>query len=258
MTTIAVSGLMMTSDVQASTVKTFDNAATTGIINEEVLQKITRTNSVEVARVNTKFKLALNKTRVEQKREAERKAKEDAERKEAERKAKEEAEQKAKEEAERKAKAEAEAKRKAEEAKQQAKTQAQPVQQAPIETELQFGADGLLVMQSSGRAQQVVNLLLGIPGHSNGAGYHRSTGLDGLINQLSTSEAVWVLHRIEGAGFGQTGDGYAGGDSPASHTGDKSNQQTIRWKYPRTTSQLGYILLRRVLERRTAEYGTDT
>ena len=86
MTTIAVSGLMMTSDVQASTVKTFDDAATTGIINEEVLQKITRTNSVEVARVNTKFKLALNKTRVEQKREAERK--------EAERKAKEEAEQK--------------------------------------------------------------------------------------------------------------------------------------------------------------------
>ena len=222
MTTIAVSGLMMTSDVQASTAKTFDDAATTGIINEEVLQKITRTNSVEVARVNTKFKLALNKTRVEQKREAERKAKEDAERKEAERKAKEEAEQKAK--------AEVEAKRKAEEeVKQQAKTQTQPTQQASITTELQFGADGLLVMQSSGRAQQVVNLLLGIPGHSNGAGYHQSTGLDRLINQLSTSEAVWVLHRIEGAGFGQTGDGYAGGDSPASHRALVTNQINRRF-----------------------------
>lgn len=222
MTTIAVSGLMMTSDVQASTAKTFDDAATTGIINEEVLQKITRTNSVEVARVNTKFKLALNKTRVEQKREAERKAKEDAEHKEAERKAKEDAEQKAK--------AEAEAKRKAEEeVKQQAKTQTQSTQQAPITTELQFGADGLLVMQSSGRAQQVVNLLLGIPGHSNGAGYHQSTGLDGLINQLSTSEAVWVLHRIEGAGFGQTGDGYAGGDSPASHRALVTNQINRRF-----------------------------
>jgi len=86
-----------------------------------------------------------------------------------------------------------------------------------------------LVMQASGRAQQVVNLLLGIPGHANGAGYHQSTGLDGLISQLSTAEAIWVLHRIEGAGFGQTGDGYAGMDTPASHRAVVANQINRRF-----------------------------
>ena len=182
------------------------------------MSEVTRTNSVEVARVNTKIKLALDKTRAEQKRQEEQKAKE-----EAERKAKAEAEQKAKEEAERKAK---------EEAERKAQEQAQATQAstpAPVATELQFGADGLLVMQASSRAQQVVNLLLGIPGHANGAGYHQSTGLDGLISQLSTAEAVWVLHRIEGAGFGQTGDGYAGMDTPASHRAVVANQINRRF-----------------------------
>ena len=209
----------MVSDAQASVVRTIDNATMPEAINDAVLSEVTRTNSVEVARVNTKIKLALDKTRAEQKRQEEQKAKE-----EAERKAKEEAEQKTKEEAERKAKEEAE--RKAQEQAQAAEQYSAP---APVATELQFGADGLLVMQASGRAQQVVNLLLGIQGHANGAGYHQSTGLDGLISQLSTAEAIWVLHQIEGAGFGQTGDGYAGMDTPASHRAVVANQINRRF-----------------------------
>jgi len=38
-----------------------------------------------------------------------------------------------------------------------------------------------------------------------------------LIDTLTTPEAIYVIHRIEGAGFGQTGAGYAGYDTPASH-----------------------------------------
>ena len=208
----------MVSDAQASVVVRTIDTSMPEAINETVLSEVTRTNSVEVARVNTKIKLALDKTRAEQKRQEEQKAKE-----EAERKAKEEAERKAKEEAERKAKEEAERKAQEQEQAAQASTP------TPVATELQFGADGLLVMQASGRAQQVVNLLLGIPGHANGAGYHQSTGLDSLISQLSAAEAIWVLHRIEGAGFGQTGDGYAGMDTPASHRAVVANQINRRF-----------------------------
>lgn len=82
---------------------------------------------------------------------------------------------------------------------------------------LAFGADGLLVEQHTAASQNVINLLLGIPNHSNGAWYHQSTGLDSYIDQLSIEEAVNVIHRIEGAGFGQTGSGYAGFDTPESH-----------------------------------------
>lgn len=216
--TIIGSGALMVSDAQASVVVRTIDTSMPEVINETVLSEVTRTNSVEVARVNTKIKLALDKTRAEQKRKEEQKAKEEAERKakaEAERKAKEEAERKAKEEAERKAQEQAQA--------------AQASTPTPVATELQFGADGLLVMQASGRAQQVVNLLLGIPGHANGAGYHQSTGLDSLISQLSAAEAIWVLHRIEGAGFGQTGDGYAGMDTPASHRTVVANQINRRF-----------------------------
>lgn len=208
--TISGIAIVTVSDVQASVVKTIDNTATVGFIDESVISALTKTNAVEVAKVNTKLKLATDKARAEQKREEERKAKE-----EAEQRAKAEAERKAKEEAERKT---------------QERTQtAQASAPAPVATELQFRADGLLVMQASGRAQQVVNLLLGIPGHANGAGYHQSTGLDNLISQLSTTEAIWVLHRIEGAGFGQTGDGYAGMDTPASHRAVVANQINRRF-----------------------------
>lgn len=80
-----------------------------------------------------------------------------------------------------------------------------------------FGADGLLVESATGRAQDVINHLLAIPGHANGSWYHAQYGVDAKINALSVEEAVYVIHRIEGAGFGQTGDGYAGYDTPASH-----------------------------------------
>ena len=93
---------------------------------------------------------------------------------------------------------------------------------------VQFGADGLLIETSSALAQSVINDLLSIPGHSNGAGYH-ANGIDAKINQLTTPEAVYVIHRIEGAGFGQTGDGYAGLDTPASHRTFVNNQINNRF-----------------------------
>lgn len=93
---------------------------------------------------------------------------------------------------------------------------------------IQFGSDGLLVETASSLAQSVINDLLSIPGHSNGAGYH-ANGLDAKIDQLSTAEAIHVIHRIEGAGFGQTGDGYAGIDTPESHRNFVSKQINNRF-----------------------------
>lgn len=80
---------------------------------------------------------------------------------------------------------------------------------------IQFDANGLLVEATSGNAERVISLLLSIPGHANGAGYHAQ--IDPIIDQLSSAEAIHVIHRIEGAGFGQTGDGLAGIDSPSTH-----------------------------------------
>ena len=73
----------------------------------------------------------------------------------------------------------------------------------------------MLVEATSGNAERVISLLLSIPGHANGAAYHAQ--IDPIIDQLSAAEAIHVIHRIEGAGFGQTGDGLAGIDSPATH-----------------------------------------
>lgn len=92
-----------------------------------------------------------------------------------------------------------------------------------------FGSDGLLVMKSSDRAQDVINLLMAIPGHKNGSWHHSAWGIDNLINQLSAPEAVWVIRRIEGAGFGQTGDGMAGVDSPATHANFLERQVNRRF-----------------------------
>lgn len=80
---------------------------------------------------------------------------------------------------------------------------------------IQFGSNGLLVEHTSDNAERVITLLLSIPGHANGAAYHAQ--IDPIIDQLSVAEAIHVIHRIEGAGFGQTGDGLAGVDSPATH-----------------------------------------
>ena len=80
---------------------------------------------------------------------------------------------------------------------------------------IQFGSNGLLVEHTSDNAERVITLLLAIPGHANGAAYHAQ--IDPIIDQLSAAEAIHVIHLIEGAGFGQTGDGLAGVDSPATH-----------------------------------------
>lgn len=80
---------------------------------------------------------------------------------------------------------------------------------------IQFGSNGLLVEHTSDNAERVITLLLAIPGHANGAAYHAQ--IDPIIDQLSAAEAIHVIHRIEGAGFGQTGDGLAGVDSQATH-----------------------------------------
>ena len=80
---------------------------------------------------------------------------------------------------------------------------------------IQFDSNGLLVEHTSDNAERVITLLLAIPNHMNGSAYHAQ--IDPIIDQLSAAEAIHVIHRIEGAGFGQTGDGLAGIDSPATH-----------------------------------------
>lgn len=107
-----------------------------------------------------------------------------------------------------------EQKRIAEEKKKQEEAKAKEEAEAKY-SNIQFDTNGLLVEATSGNAERVISLLLSIPGHANGAGYHAQ--IDPIIDQLSAAEAIHVIHRIEGAGFGQTGDGLAGVDSPATH-----------------------------------------
>lgn len=80
---------------------------------------------------------------------------------------------------------------------------------------IQFDSNGLLVEHTSDNAERVITLLLAIPDHKNGSAYHAE--IDPIIDQLSAAEAIHVIHRIEGAGFGQTGDGLAGADTPGTH-----------------------------------------
>lgn len=80
---------------------------------------------------------------------------------------------------------------------------------------IQFDSNGLLVEHTSDNAERIITLLLAIPDHKNGSAQHAQ--IDPIIDQLSAAEAIHVIHRIEGAGFGQTGDGLAGVDSPATH-----------------------------------------
>ena len=107
-----------------------------------------------------------------------------------------------------------EQKRIEEEKKKQEEAKAKEEAEAKY-SNIQFDTNGLLVEATSGNAERVISLLLSIPGHANGAGYHAQ--IDPIIDQLSAAEAIHVIHRIEGAGFGQTGDGLAGVDSPATH-----------------------------------------
>ena len=80
---------------------------------------------------------------------------------------------------------------------------------------IQFDSNGLLVEHTSANVERVITLLLAIPDHKNGSAYHAE--IDPIIDQLSAAEAIHVIHRIEGAGCGQTGDGLAGADTPGTH-----------------------------------------
>lgn len=101
---------------------------------------------------------------------------------------------------------------------------------------IQFDSNGLLVEESSPNAERVISLLLAIPDHKNGSAYH--TQIDPIIDQLSAAEAVHVIHKIEGAGFGQTADGLAGVDSPATHRAFVERQVNGRKEFNRSIHQL--------------------
>lgn len=92
-----------------------------------------------------------------------------------------------------------------------------------------FGPDGLLIMDGGGNAKQVYNLIHSIPGGMNGGSYHVQTGLDNLIDTLTTPQAFWVLYTLEGPGFGQLADGYAGFDTHESHQALITNQLDRRF-----------------------------
>ena len=101
---------------------------------------------------------------------------------------------------------------------------------------IQFGSNGLLVEHSSDNAERVITLLLAIPNHMNGSAYH--TQIDPIIDQLSAAEAIHVIHRIEGPGFGQTADGLAGVDSPATHRAFVERQVNGRREFGGSIHQL--------------------
>lgn len=94
---------------------------------------------------------------------------------------------------------------------------------------VEFGPDGLLKEQPSELGQKIINQLFAIPGQQNGGQQHKDWGIDDNIDKLTTAEAVWVIHRLEGPGFGQTGDGYAGADTPESHKIFVQNQINNRF-----------------------------
>lgn len=94
---------------------------------------------------------------------------------------------------------------------------------------VEFDSDGLLKEQPSELGQKIINQLFAIPGQQNGGQQHIDWGIDDNIDKLTTAEAVWVIHRLEGPGFGQTGDGYAGADTPESHRAFVQNQINNRF-----------------------------
>lgn len=118
-----------------------------------------------------------------------------------------------------------------EEPKAQETTPQAPAQNtAPVTHEdPRFGPDGLLIMDGGGNAKQVYNLIHSIPGGMNGGSYHVQTGLDNLIDTLTTPQAFWVLYTLEGPGFGQLADGYAGFDTHESHQALITNQLNRRF-----------------------------
>jgi len=93
-----------------------------------------------------------------------------------------------------------------------------------------FNSDGTLEYTKSDSAQEVINLLLAIPGHSNGAEYHKTWHIDEKIDNLTVRECVYVLRRIEDNGFGQTAQGLAGQETSESHKNFVENQLNKRYQ----------------------------
>lgn len=92
-----------------------------------------------------------------------------------------------------------------------------------------FNSDGTLEYTKTDSAQEVINLLLAIPGHSNGAEYHKTWHIDEKIDNLTIRECVYVLRRIEDVGFGQTAQGLAGQETSESHKNFVENQLNKRY-----------------------------
>lgn len=124
-----------------------------------------------------------------------------------------------------------EQKRIAEEKKKQEEAEAQA-----RKNNIQFDSNGLLVEHTSANVERVITLLLAIPDHKNGSAYHAE--IDPIIDQLSAAEAIHVIHRIEGAGFGQTGDGLAGADTPVTHRAFVERQVNGRREFGGSIHQL--------------------
>lgn len=184
-----------------------DQGLTKSIISKAEHIKRTETHARKAEEINKRSEDETNQKRAT---DAERKQKEEQIRLEQEKAAKE----KPKEEP------------KAQETTPQAPTQ----NAAPVTHEdPRFGPDGLLIMDGGGNANQVYNLIHAIPGGMNGGSYHIQTGLDNLIDTLTTPQAFWVLYTLEGPGFGQLADGYAGFDTHESHQALITNQLDRRF-----------------------------
>lgn len=190
------------------TVHAEDQGLTKSIISKAEHIKRTETHARKAEEINKRSEDETNQKRAT---DAERKQKEEQVRLEQEKAAKE--------------------KPKEETPKAQETTPQAPAQNAaPVTHEdPRFGPDGLLIMDDGGNAKQVYNLIHAIPGGMNGGGYHIQTGLDNLIDTLTTPQAFWVLYTLEGPGFGQLADGYAGFDTHESHQALITNQLNQRF-----------------------------
>ena len=189
------------------TVHAEDQGLTKSIISKAERIKRTETHARKAEEINKRSEDETNQKRAT---DAERKQKEEQTRLEQEKAAKEKPK---------------------EEPKTQETTPQAPAQNtAPVTHEdPRFGPDGLLIMDGGGNAKQVYNLIHAIPGGMNGGSYHVQTGLDNLIDTLTTPQAFWVLYTLEGPGFGQLADGYAGFDTHESHQALITNQLDRRF-----------------------------
>lgn len=190
------------------TVHAEDQGLTKSIISKAEHIKRTETHARKAEEINKRSEDETNQKRLA-----------DNERKQAEEQARIDQENKAKETP------------KEETPKAQETPQATPAQNTtPVTHEdPRFGPNGLLIMDGGGNAKQVYNLIHAIPGGMNGGNYHIQTGLDNLIDTLTTPQAFWVLYTLEGPGFGQLADGYAGFDTHESHQALITNQLDRRF-----------------------------